>query len=169
MTKFTDQGVVEVKIPPEVIAEIDRILRVDQLPATLTTPGDLRTSVQGSAVQIPTDAQNRFAGNIAIHPSAVRTASGSTGNIDVGRFSMTYSCMRVTAISGMASCDVFLEGILELTGEIYLLHHTNFTATGRHIARFERFIFRLVRARWAIITPGVSPSITFSVELQGKV
>ena len=157
MTKYTDQGVIEVSIPPEVAAQIDDIVAVRQLPATLTPMGNIRAS-----------AQEHFGANVVLHPSAARTASGATALFDVEDFICAASCFNVTAISGMASCDIFLEGIFETSGIAHRLHHHNFTATGSSSITVDPLAFRFVRVRWAIITPGVAPSITFIAEIQGK-
>lgn len=139
-----------------------------QLPTALTPHGNLRLSIAESTIKVPADIQAHLALAVVIAISAARTASGSTGDIDVGRWLVAASCIDVTAIVNMASCDIFLEGRDETSGRYMPIHSRNFTTIGHHWVIIDPLPFRLVRARWVINTPGTLPSFTASVALQGK-
>jgi len=107
---------------------------------------------------------------IVIHAPSTETASGNTDDVDVEKWISAESCIDVTAIVDMASCDIYLEGKDETSGKYKTIHTANFTAptTNFLTAGIEFLAFRKVRARWVFNTPGVSPSITFSLALQVK-
>jgi len=102
-------------------------------------------------------------------PSGARTASGNTGDIDVGRFLHGKFCLDVTAVSGTTpTLDVYVEGKYQYSGKYETIwSQTGITAVGTFTSPIiSPLVFRYVRVRWVV--GGTSPSFTFSVEAEMK-
>jgi cell wall-associated NlpC family hydrolase len=141
----------------------------DRLPTTLTASGNLKVAEVETTIQKPVDIQNHWQENVAIAPSAARTASGNTNDIDVARFLKAEICIDVTAVSGTTpTLDVYVEGKDQLSGKYKtLFSQTGINAVGTFWTPNPIDIaFKYIRARWVI--GGTSPSFTFSIGLEGK-
>jgi hypothetical protein len=141
----------------------------EQLPSTLTASGNLKVSLQETTIKQPVDIQDHWQENVVIAPSAARTASGNTADIDVGRILKAEICIDVTAVSGTTpTLDVYVEGQDQLSGKYKVLFsQTGINAVGTFWTPNPLDIaFKYVRARWVI--GGTSPQFVFSIGLEGK-
>jgi len=139
------------------------------IPKTTTAAGNLRVSVEESAIKQPVDVQDHWQENIVISPSSAKTASGNTTDIDVGRFIHGKFCLDVTAVSGtIPTLDVYIEGKYQLSGKYETIwSQTGITAVGTFFSPvISPLVFKFIRAKWTIT--GTSPSFTFSVEAEMK-
>jgi hypothetical protein len=129
----------------------------------------LRISIQGSGIAVPIDIQSHYNENVAILPSAARTASGITSDINVEKFIAAEVCVDVTAVSGTSpTLDVYLEGKDQLSGKYKTIwSQTGINAVGTYWSpTISTLAFKYIRLRWVI--GGTSPSFTFSCGMEGK-
>jgi len=115
------------------------------------------------------DIQDHWSESVVLLPSGARTASGNTGDIDVGRFLHGKFCLDVTAVSGTTpTLDVYVEGKYQYSGKYETIwSQTGITAVGTFTSPIiSPLVFRYVRVRWVV--GGTSPSFTFSVEAEMK-
>ncbi|MEM0459293.1 MAG: hypothetical protein QXZ31_05460 [Thermofilaceae archaeon] len=153
--------------------EYNRLYVVDDkllatLSALLTAAGNLRVSLQETTIKQPVDVQDHWTESVVLLPSAARTASGNTADIDVGRFLYAEVCVDVTAVSGTDPVlNVYVEGKNRYTGKYKtLLSFENISSVQTLWGTISPLIFTLVRVRWTI--SGTSPSFTFSVSGEFK-
>ncbi|MEM4975860.1 MAG: hypothetical protein QXT64_00875 [Desulfurococcaceae archaeon] len=140
----------------------------DRLPSTLTAAGNLKVSVEESSIKQPVDIQDHWVESVVLLPSGARTASGSTADIDVGRFLYGEICIDITAVSGTnPTLDVYIEGKNQYTGKYKVLFsHTGLNSVQTIWDTITLLAFRYLRVRWII--SGTSPSFTFSVSGEFK-
>ena len=144
------------------------LARYGQLPTALTATGNLKQSLEESTIKQPTDIQDHFAIAVVLHAAGAETASGQSGDIDVGQFLYGELCVDVTAVAGTTpTLDVYIEGKDETSGKYKVMWHpVQITAIGTAWEPITMLAFRLIRIRWVI--GGTTPSFTFSSALQGK-
>jgi hypothetical protein len=130
--------------------------------------GNLKAALVEATIKQPIDVQDHWQEGIALLPSAARTASGNTADIDVGRFICGEICLDVTAVSGTnPTLDVYIEGKDQLSGKYKVLFsQTGISAVGTYWFTITTLAFKYLRVRWVI--GGTSPSFTFSVGMEGK-
>jgi hypothetical protein len=141
----------------------------DRLPTSKTASDNLKVSLQETTIKQPVDIQDHWQENIVIAPSAARTASGNTSDIDVGRILKAEICIDVTAVSGTTpTLDVYVEGKDQLSGKYKtLFSQTGINAVGTFWTPNPIDIaFKYIRARWVI--GGTSPQFVFSVGMEAK-
>ena len=145
------------------------LARYAQLPTALTAAGNLKQSLEESTIKQPTDVQDHFAQAVVLHASGAETASGQSGDIDVGQFLYGELCVDTTAVAGTTpTLDVYIEGKDETSGKYKVIWQpAQITAIGTAWATtLATLAFRLIRIRWVIA--GTTPSFTFSAALSGK-
>ncbi len=130
--------------------------------------GNVDQLQQTVAKNLKASIEEHLAATVVLHASGPETTSGNGADTDVGKYLYAETCINVTAFADMASADLIVEGKDETSGKYKTIHTHNFTATGTDWLSITMLAFQHVRARWVINTPGGSPSITFSVALQGK-
>jgi len=135
---------------------------------TDTLPNSIKSTLIGTEIMQPIDIQDHWVENVIILPSASRTASGNTGDIDVGRFICAEVCLDITAVSGTSPVlNVYLEGKDQLSGKYKVIWSVeNISSTSTHWLTITTLAFRYIRARWTI--SGTSPSFTFSIGMEAK-
>jgi hypothetical protein len=138
------------------------------LSALRTAAGNLKAALVEATIKQPIDVQDHWQESATLLPSAARTASGNTADIDVGRFMCGEICLDVTAVSGTnPTLDVYIEGKDRLSGKYKtLFSQTGITAVGTYWFTITTLAFKYLRVRWVI--GGTTPSFTFSVGLEGK-
>lgn len=141
---------------------------IDRLPSSLTAAGNLKVSLQETTIKQPIDVQDHWSESVVLLPSAARTASGSTDDIDVGRFLYAEICVDITAVSGTdPTLDVYIEGKNQYTGKYKILFsHTGLNAVQTIWDTIILLAFRYIRVRWVV--GGSAPSFTFSVSAEMK-
>jgi len=151
-----------------VVEDAVNLAKSSQLPSTLTAAGNLKVSVEESSIKQPVDIQDHWVESVVLLPSGARTASGSTADIDVGRFICGEICIDITAVSGTApTLDVYIEGKDQYTGKYKVLFsHTGLNTVQTIWDTITLLAFRYLRVRWVI--SGTSPSFTFSVSGEFK-
>jgi hypothetical protein len=142
---------------------IDKALR-----SFASAAGNLKAALAEATIKQPIDVQDHWVESVALLPSAARTASSNTADIDVGRFICGEICLDVTAVSGTSpSLDVYIEGKNQVSGKYKtLFSQTGITAVWTWWFTITTLAFKYIRVRWVI--SGTSPSFTFSVGLEGK-
>lgn len=133
-----------------------------------TSAGNLRVALKETDIKQPVDVQDHWSESVVLLPSAARTAGGSTGDIDVGRFLYGEICIDVTAVSGTNPVlNVYIEGKDRYTGKYKVLFaHENITSVQTIWDTITMLAFTLIRVRYTIF--GTSPSFTFSVSGEFK-
>jgi hypothetical protein len=134
----------------------------------VTASGNVRVADVETNYKKPVDIQDHWQESVVLVPSGARTASGSTTDIDVGRFMCAEICLDVTAVSGTSpSLDVYIEGKDQMSGKYKVLFsQTGINAVSTYWFTITTLAFKYIRVRWVI--SGTSPSFTFSVGLEGK-
>jgi len=140
----------------------------DRQPASLTAAGNFKVSVEESPIKQPVDIQDHWVESVVLLGSGARTASGNTGDIDVGRFLYGEICIDITAVSGTnPTLDVYIEGKNQYTGKYKVLFsHTGLNSVQTIWDTITLLAFRYLRVRWVV--GGTSPSFTFSVSGEFK-
>ncbi|MEM4469193.1 MAG: hypothetical protein QXS32_09025 [Candidatus Nezhaarchaeales archaeon] len=140
----------------------------DRLPSSLTAAGNFRVALVETTIKQPIEVRDHWSESVVLLPSAARTASGSTADINVGRFLYAEVCVDVTAVSGTSPVlNVYVEGKDRYTGKYKtLLSFENISSVQTLWGTITMLAFTLVRVRWTI--SGTSPSFTFSVSMEGK-
>jgi len=135
---------------------------------TFSANNRLEVNLAETGIIQPIDIQDHWVENVIILPSASRTASGNTGDIDVGRFICAEVCLDITAVSGTSPVlNVYLEGKDQLSGKYKVIWSVeNISSTSTHWLTITTLAFRYIRARWTI--SGTSPSFTFSIGMEAK-
>jgi hypothetical protein len=138
------------------------------LPSSKTASDNFKAALVETTIKQPIDVQDHWQESVALLPSAARTASGNTADIDVGRFICGEICLDVTAVSGTTpTLDVYIEGKDQLSGKYKaLFSQTGINAVGTYWFTITTLAFKYLRVRWVI--GGTSPSFTFSVGMEGK-
>ncbi|MEM4847497.1 MAG: hypothetical protein QW794_07045 [Thermosphaera sp.] len=133
-----------------------------------TAAGNIRVALRETTIKQPVDIQDHWNENVVLLERAARTTSGSTGDIDVGRFLYAEICVDVTAVSGTNPVlSVYVEGRDRYTGKYKtLLSFENITSVQTLWGTISPLAFTLIRVRWTI--SGTSPSFTFSVSMEAK-
>lgn len=146
---------------------INSVLKA-RLPASKTASDNFKVALVETTIKQPVDVQDHWQENVVIAPSAARTASGNTSDIDVGRFICGEICLDVTAVSGTTpTLDVYVEGKDQLSGKYKVLFsQTGISAVGTYWGTVNPLPFKYIRARWVI--GGTSPSFTFSIGMEAK-
>ncbi|MEM4975713.1 MAG: hypothetical protein QXT64_00135 [Desulfurococcaceae archaeon] len=154
--------------PLRIDAEGYLLAKSPQLPSTLTAAGNLKVSVEESSIKQPVNIQDHWVESVVLLPSGARTASGNTGDIDVGRFLYGEICIDITAVSGTnPTLDVYIEGKDQYTGKYKVLFsHTGLNSVQTIWDTITLLAFRYLRVRWVV--GGTSPSFTFSVSGEFK-
>ncbi|MEM0457409.1 MAG: hypothetical protein QXI01_06810 [Nitrososphaerota archaeon] len=134
----------------------------------VTAAGNLRVALLETTIKQPIDVQDHWSESVVLLDSAARTASGSSADIDVGRFICGEICVDVTAVSGTSPVlNVYVEGKDRYTGKYKVLFaHENITSVQTIWDTITTLPFSLLRVRWTI--SGTSPSFTFSVSGEFK-
>jgi len=168
---LTDQGNLRTAIVEDAVGlakttDVNSIR--DRLPSSLTAAGNLKVSIEESSIKQPVDVQDHWVESVVLLPSAARTASGSTGDIDVGRFLYGEICIDITAVSGTnPTLDVYIEGKDQYTGKYKILFsHTGLNSVQTIWDTITLLAFRYLRVRWVV--GGSTPSFTFSVSAEMK-
>jgi len=140
----------------------------DRLPSSLTASGNLRIAILETTIKQPIDIQDHWQESVTLLPSAARTTSGNTADIDVGRFICAEICLDVTSVSGTSpTLDVYIEGKDQVSGKYKVLFsQTGITAVGTYWFTITTLAFKYLRVRWVI--GGTTPSFTFSVGMEAK-
>jgi hypothetical protein len=141
---------------------------IDLVESFKTASGNLKAALVETTIKQPVDVQDHWQESVTIAPSAARTASGNTADIDVGRFICGEICLDVTAVSGTnPTLDVYIEGKDQLSGKYKVLFsQTGINAAGTYWFTITTLAFKYIRARWVI--GGTSPSFTFSIGMEAK-
>jgi len=141
----------------------------EQLPATLTTAGNLKISIQEQAINLNVRLYERDSGYITLLTSGTRTTSGTSIDYYYGRFLYMEVCLDVTAVSGTNPIlNVYLEGKDEYSGKYKTIWSVEgINTVGTYWLTITHWIFRVLRVRWEI--SGTNPAFTFSVSAQYKV
>jgi hypothetical protein len=142
------------------------------LPISVENPVDasnnLKINVANAGIMLPVDIQGRLKGYTTLYSGTV-SASGNSGDSDLGIYGAMEVLIKVTSVSGTSpTLDVYVEGKFEVTGDYKTLaSQTGINATGTWTFTVNPLIFKLVRVRWVV--GGTSPSFTFSVTAQTMV
>jgi hypothetical protein len=170
VTKIQQLLTPEPKVSDKDGADICQKIRylIDLVEALRTASGNVKSALVETTIKQPVDVQDHWQESVTIAPSAARTASGNTSDIDVGRFMCGEICLDVTAVSGTSPVlNVYVEGKDQLSGKYRTLwSRTGISAVGTFGCTVERLAFKYIRARWTI--SGTSPSFTFSIGMEGK-
>ena len=170
---LTPNPTVSDKDSADVAAKIRYLIDVleavrDRLPASKTASDNLKIALVETTIKQPVDIQDHWQESVALLPSAARTTSGNTADIDVGRFICAEICLDVTAVSGTnPTLDVYIEGKSQVSGKYKtLFSQTGINSVGTWWFTITTLAFKYIRVRWVI--GGTNPSFTFSVGLEGK-
>jgi len=140
----------------------------DRLPASKTASDNFKVALVETTIKQPIDVQDHWQESVTLVPSAARTESGNTADIDVGRFTCGEICLDVTAVSGTTpTLDVYIEGKDQLSGKYKVLFsQTGINAVSTYWFTITTNAWKYLRVRWVI--SGTSPSFTFSVGMEAK-
>ncbi|MEM2405645.1 MAG: hypothetical protein QXR05_10930 [Candidatus Methanomethylicia archaeon] len=141
---------------------------VEAIRRFITAAGNIKVALKEADIKQPVDIQDHWVENVVLLPSAARTASGNTTDIDVGRFLYGEICIDITAVSGTnPTLDIYIDGKDQYTGKYKVLFsHTGLNSVQTIWDTITLLAFRYIRVRWVV--GGTSPSFTFSVSGEFK-